>query len=42
MGTEDEQVDEALEIIKGIRKDPKHEQSRITVFVLEMEHYEQL
>jgi uncharacterized protein YaaQ len=42
IGTQDELVDDALEIIRGIRRDPEKEQQRATVFVLDMERFEQL
>jgi uncharacterized protein YaaQ len=42
IGTQDERVDDALEVIKSIRRDPEQDQRRATVFVLDMERFEQL
>ncbi len=42
MGTQDELVDDALEVIRGIRMDSEQDQRRATVFVLDMERFEQL
>lgn len=42
IGTQDERVDDALEVIRSIRRDPEQDQRRATVFVLDMERFEQL
>jgi uncharacterized protein YaaQ len=42
IGTQDDLVDDALEVIKSIRRDPERDQRRATVFVLDMERFEQL
>lgn len=42
IGTQDDLVDDALEVIKSIRMDPERDQRRATVFVLDMERFEQL
>ncbi|UCF60738.1 MAG: cyclic-di-AMP receptor [Anaerolineaceae bacterium] len=42
IGTQDDLVDDALEVIRSIRRDPEREQHRTTVFVLDMERFEQL
>jgi len=42
IGTQDERVDDALEVIKSIRRDPEQDQRRATVFVLDVAHFEQL
>jgi uncharacterized protein YaaQ len=42
IGTQDDLVDDALDVIRSIRRDPEKEQHRTTVFVLDMERFEQL
>lgn len=42
IGTQDDLVDDALEVIRSIRRDHEKEQHRATVFVLDMERFEQL
>jgi uncharacterized protein YaaQ len=42
IGTQDDRVDDALEVIRSIRRDPEQDQRRATVFVLDVEHFEQL
>ena len=42
IGTQDDLVDDALEVIKSIRRGPEQDQRRATVFVLDVEHFEQL
>jgi uncharacterized protein YaaQ len=42
IGTQDDLVDDALEVIRSIRRDPEQDQRRATVFVLDVDHFEQL
>jgi uncharacterized protein YaaQ len=42
IGTQDDLVDDALEVIRSIHRDPEQDQRRATVFVLDVEHFEQL
>ena len=43
LGTEDEQVDAAIEIIRQSRlEDSREERQKATVFVLDLDHFEQL
>lgn len=43
IGTQDDRVDDALEIIRRVRAvQAGEDQSRATVFVLDVEHFEQL
>lgn len=42
IGTKDDLVDDALEVIRSIRRGAEKAQHRATVFVLDMEHFEQL
>ena len=42
IGTQDDLVDDALEVIRSLRRDPEQDQRLATVFVLDVEHFEQL
>lgn len=43
IGTQDDRVDDALEVIRGVQTaHAREDQSRATVFVLNMERFEQL
>ena len=42
IGTQDDLVDDALEVIRSLPRDPEQDQRRATVFVLDVEHFEQL